>query len=197
MGSRFDCAISLGPACRTGYQIRRVFGRGRVLPSVFDRQTTPVATIAHAFENDFCGMFERAEFTEKGTITHKRLGFANMHGFGDNRDAHYGAMLREHKTLVSTTQRALRSRRKILFVIETDDEAAVRKISDMICLRRDGAPFSIAAVWEANNPSATWKGNNRSWDDALEPYRVRRTVECSLIEWSRRARKHILGKYRS
>ncbi len=195
--TQFDHAIGLGPACRTGFQIRRVFGRGRCLPSVFDRQSTPLATILEHFDRDFRGMFEREDFSLRVPIVNTRFGTSNMHGFGEDLGCRFPEMRAEHDKLCRTMRNVLASPRKILFVIEVDSRDFCDAVAAAIARRRPINSFQMVVGVHDPHPAATWKGNDDVWDRVLARYAVRRTLECSLIEWRRRLEKHAFGKYRS
>jgi hypothetical protein len=117
--------VSLGPDCRTAFQIRRKFGRGFCPSGVFDSQLTPQSGFAKYLEHDLRGMFERSDMTDvpKGVLN-IRSGAMHLHEFLNGLDADYATARSRHDYLCAKMQRILHGTAPTLFVAQANDPQA-------------------------------------------------------------------------
>jgi hypothetical protein len=187
---------SFGYFCRTGFQIRRLFGKDRCFPTIFDRQVTPPEAICAYLDNNFRGMFERADVVPVGDYLYNmRYGIRYAHEV-ENAFWRYGYedAAAVHGRLCDLTRQAFTSREPIAAVIcprkpykGPDDvvrglERHFPALAERVVIIDDDG--------EGSSTQALWRGNNELWDAAFrdynplpEPSPVRRQIE--------RLRRHI------
>ena len=176
----FDYVISLGPACRTGYQIRRLFGSKYCVPSVFDRQITPVPMIVEYFRRDFRGFFERQDLVQGerfSDVRNTRFGTVHPHDISVPIDIGYAKARARHDRLCDNVRNALASSHRVLFVaLDTGYQPFELEISSVIAAINPRLRFDVVLVKDAGIPTRAepnaWKGDDAPWDEALQLHRI-------------------------
>lgn len=191
-------AVSLGVACRTAHQLRRAYGASA--PSgVFDWQITPVKALVQYLAHDLRGMFDLGDLfvDENGIVCHRRLGTRHQHEFPgdvteDTLPALYPRARQRHEYLCDKFRRVVAAGSPTLFAVathfRTEAEAAMPEIARLVRRMNDGAPFHFLFEPPEGYSETDWRGNDKAWDDALEPYRVPRAVRVKAW-WKAMLRK--------
>jgi hypothetical protein len=79
---KFDKILSLGQACDTAYQIRRIFKQGEAYP--FDWLTTSFAGLIEMIEQDFAGFLDEQNLVPAGKyLLDQKLQMSFLHDFDD------------------------------------------------------------------------------------------------------------------
>jgi hypothetical protein len=187
--------VSFGYDCRAGFQIRRLFGKERCLPTIFDRQVTPAEAICAYLDNDFRGMFERSDVEPVcGYLFNMRYGIRYSHEVEDAFKLGYEAGAAEHERLCDLTRDALSGRTRIAAVVcprkpfNGPDEIA-RHLQ-----RRFPASSCEVLVVEDRDPvesgEAAWRGNNQVWDAAFRQYNPK-PQPTAVQRQIQRLKKHV------
>lgn len=179
-GNTFDYVISLGPACRTGFQIRRLFGSKYCVPSVFDRQITPAPVILDYFRRDFLGFFEREDLVQGerySDVRNTRFGTVHPHDISVPIDVGYAKARQRHDRLCDNIRNAVNSTHRVLFVAQDAGHKSFgADISTAIAAINPSLRFEVVVVKDPGPPTRpepyTWKGNDAPWDKMLQAYAI-------------------------
>lgn len=179
-GKIFDYVISLGPACRTGFQIRRLFGSKYCVPSVFDRQITPTPVIVDYFWRDFRGFFEREDLVQGerfSDVRNTRFGTVHPHDISAPIDSGYAKARDRHDRLCDNIRGAVNSSHRVLFVAQDAGHRTFgADISEAIAAINPSLRFDVVLVKDSGAPTHAephaWKGNDAPWDEALQSYAI-------------------------
>lgn len=192
--------VSFGYFCRTGFQIRRLFGNERCFPTVFDRQVTPPEAICAYLDNDFRGMFVREDVVPVGDYLYNmRYGIRYAHEVAAAFwQGGYDESAAVHERLCHLTRDAFASREPIAAVVcprkpyKGPDEI-VRGLE-----RHFPALAQKVLVVDDDGDSAAgrhfWRGNNEIWDNALREYNPRpqpSPIQRQLERLRRHVSKHV------
>ncbi len=192
----FDKVIGLGFKCRTGFQIRRIFGKHRCVQSVFDRQVTPLKTVVEYFRRDFRGMFEREDLIMVENVTNARFDTWHLHEFESGIESGYALARERHDKLCENVRSCLHGGASILLVAQQDGHRKfVDELTDLIRAINPRLEFRVVAIDDPTpdtNDGITWRGNNLIWDVALNDVGVSKTFSGTVVRLGRRFRNHIL-----
>jgi hypothetical protein len=176
----FDYVISLGPACRTGFQIRRQFSSKYCVPSVFDRQVTPAPVIVDYFRRDFRGFFERADLVQGevySDVRNTRFGTTHPHDISVALDEGYAKARDRHDRLCGNIRNALNSSHRVLFVAQDNGYFAFEQdIRGAIAAANPRLRFELVLVQDTGPatrpPPNAWKGDDAPWEEKLQAYKI-------------------------
>ncbi len=187
-----DAAMSIGPNCRAGHHLQRVFGKARAR-GIFDWQMTPLATIHAYLDQDFRGLFELGDLeVRKGIVWNARFNTSHMHEFPanlmpDDLDRHYPKARSRHVHLCKRSRTALHSKRPMLLVYS--EQATLEELDGLSAhfrafspglrfhLIAETADCADGAEWP---PISRWRGSTDAWDRLLAPYRIGLLRKLSL-----------------
>lgn len=189
MQATFQRVVSLGPMCRTRFQMERHWGGAqthwrtskKAMPRVvFDYQYTPFSALLEYFARDFRGMLEIEDLAmSEGRLVNERFGTMHRHDFPEPPDLarDYERSISRHNHLCQRAREAFASPLPTLFIRnEALDPAQIDALSDAIAgLRRD-KPFKLAVIDDTGLPPSDmvkdWTGNDPFWSKALSRWKV-------------------------
>lgn len=165
--------VSFGNDCRSGFQIRRYFGKDRCLPTIFDRQVTPPEAIYAYLENDFRGMFEADDVVRVGDhLYNMRYGTKYAHEVDDAARRSFAAGKAEHERLCELTRNALLGDAPVLAVVHWG--RAFKCPTELITKLHDYSPdhevLVVRDLGSGTPGQASWRGDNSQWDKAFSPF---------------------------
>lgn len=174
---RVRAAISLGPNCRGKHHLHRVFGDAS--PSgVFDWQVTPAAAIHCYLQQDFAGMFERADLVVKaGIVWNGRYDTSHQHEFprgltAEQLDAHYPAARARHEHLCANSRAQLSGRGPLLLVFSRPvPDEVIAELAAGVSRYNPRLAFHLLAE-PVEGAVGDWTGNAEVWDQLLSPFGI-------------------------
>lgn len=193
----FRRVVSLGPNCRSKYQMQRVYGWMAGPRLVFDWQVTPPGTIIDYLRRDFRGMFERDDLELfEGTIRNKRFRTTHQHEFPagvtiPELDDIYPRARLIHDRLCRRTRRAMGRGEETLFVLAKPiPEATFAELDALIRERRRGRPYLLLRGPEGDR-SEQWSGDDALWSRHLGPYSMGPTLRMRVAYRAHRIQRKV------
>jgi len=197
-GTVFQQIVSLGPACRTKFNVQRVFGKHIARRGVFDWQVTPTFAFTEYLRRDFNGMFDRADLAVKdGDVMNVRFDTLHPHQFPKGMtdaklDELYRRARRSHDQWCAITRAAIHNKRSTLFVLGCEvPEAVPEALRSYIARVAPGKRFLI--LQGPDDPEPYWEGTAEIWDKHLSSFEVRPPFQVHAGLQLYRLRKNLVS----
>lgn len=194
---RVHAAVSLGPNCRGKFHLQRVFGAASP-NGVFDWQVTPAAAIHRYLEQDFEGMFERADLLiRSGVVWNGRHQTSHQHEFprgltDDQLDLLYPSARARHDHLCRRTRALLRQRGPLLLVFSRPVATEmIEELARGVSRYNPRLAFHLLAE-PIEGSIGDWTGDTEVWNSMLSRFSidpVHRLVAHAAAAYRKRLRR--------